>query len=293
MPGGEGGEARVLLADDERVSRFAARRFLEKAGFEVDEVTDGRAAVKGAATGRYLLILLDCQLPVVDGPEAARQIRAAEADRGGGATRVPIIALTAHESVDVHERCREAGMDACVTKPLEREMFDALVIRLLSAEARDSIKAGGVKRSATPEPAAAADAAPAETEAPGPVVLPVDPGAPFDVNAMLSRARNDAAFVAQLLERFHARAAERLEQLVRCVEAGSAHAVAEEVHGLLGAARHLSAKGLEGACQTMELAARAGDLRGAKGFIGDVRSELRRCMDYVPGVVEALRGRAA
>src|SRR5215217_3557490 len=101
MTGGndDSAAARVLLADDERVGRFAARRFLEKAGFEVDEVTDGRAAVTAAEqAGRYLLILLDCQMPEVDGPEAARQIRAAEAMRDG--KRVPIIALTAHESVD-------------------------------------------------------------------------------------------------------------------------------------------------------------------------------------------------
>ena len=106
---------------------------------------------------------------------------------------------------------------------------------------------------------------------------------------MLGRARNDTAFVAQLLERFGARANERLEQLARCVEGGSASVVAEEVHGLLGAARHLSAAGLTNACQLMELAARAGDLRSAAGFIVDIRSELDRCINYVPRAVGLLR----
>jgi CheY-like chemotaxis protein len=110
-----GAIGRVLLAEDNLVNQRIARRVLERAGYKVDVVGDGEEAVEAARTGRYDLVLMDCQMPGVDGLEAARRIRKLE----GPARDVAIVALTANEGADDPARCRQAGMDAFLVKPFD------------------------------------------------------------------------------------------------------------------------------------------------------------------------------
>lgn len=105
---------RVLLADDDSVSRHVTRLQVTRLGYLVDEVSGGADAVASAATGAYQLILLDCQMPDMDGLAAATAIRRQE--RGGH--RAFIAALTADVSSEQRERCRQAGMDDFLEKPL-------------------------------------------------------------------------------------------------------------------------------------------------------------------------------
>jgi two-component system sensor histidine kinase/response regulator len=121
---------RILLAEDNVVNQKVACRILQKLGFRVDVVADGRAAVEAWKTDRYDLILMDCQMPELDGYEATRAIRALEQ----GGRRIPIVALTAHAMKGSDDVCKSAGMDEHLTKPIERERLEACLDRFLCPE---------------------------------------------------------------------------------------------------------------------------------------------------------------
>jgi hypothetical protein len=125
-----GRKCRVLLAEDNAVNQKVARRILEKLGYLVDVVGDGRLAVEAWLAGHYDLILMDCQMPELDGYEAARAIRTLEAGR----THIPIVALTAHAMKGAAEQCTGAGMDAHLTKPIDRARLRACLAHYLEGE---------------------------------------------------------------------------------------------------------------------------------------------------------------
>jgi len=118
----------ILLAEDNVVNQKVACRILEKLGYRVDVAPDGQAAFEAWQSGRYQVILMDCQMPVMDGYETTRKIREHEV----GGKRVPIIALTAHAMKGADNACRAAGMDDYLSKPIDREQLQKALNRWLS-----------------------------------------------------------------------------------------------------------------------------------------------------------------
>jgi CheY-like chemotaxis protein len=98
--------------------------------YKVDVVNDGRAAVAAWQTGNHDLILMDCQMPILDGYEATRQIRRLE----GRAAHIPIVALTAHAMKGADQPCFAAGMDGYLTKPIHRETLEATLRRFIGED---------------------------------------------------------------------------------------------------------------------------------------------------------------
>jgi two-component system sensor histidine kinase/response regulator len=117
----------ILLAEDNLVNQKVACRLIEKLGYRVDVAGDGKSAVDAWQTGRYSLILMDCQMPIMDGYAASREIRRLES----GLARIPIVALTAHAMKGAHAECTAAGMDDYLTKPIDRVQLEACLGRLL------------------------------------------------------------------------------------------------------------------------------------------------------------------
>jgi CheY-like chemotaxis protein len=116
---------RVLLAEDSPINQEVALGLLELEGYHVTVVENGREAVERCQAERFDVILMDVEMPEMDGWEATLALRALEAERD---TYTPIVALTAHAVADVRDRCREVGMDACVSKPIEPdELFQAII----------------------------------------------------------------------------------------------------------------------------------------------------------------------
>src|SRR5450631_957806 len=119
---------RILLAEDNLVNQKVVVRLLEKLDYRVHIVADGEAALSAWKEGNFDLILMDCQMPIMDGYEATRAIRSLE----DGKSRLPIVALTANAMKGDEEVCRAAGMDDYLTKPIDRNALEACLDRFLS-----------------------------------------------------------------------------------------------------------------------------------------------------------------
>jgi PAS domain S-box-containing protein len=125
---------RILVVEDNLVNQKVARYALERLGCRVDVVHNGQEGVSAWQRGSYDLILMDCEMPVMDGYDATREIRKQEQqDR-----HIPIIALTAHAIRGADAKCRMAGMDAYITKPLIRKQLEECLVRFLGTALRVS-----------------------------------------------------------------------------------------------------------------------------------------------------------
>jgi CheY-like chemotaxis protein len=120
---------RVLVAEDNEVNRMFVERLLSRSGRRVANAADGREVLTMLDAETYDLIMMDCQMPVLDGYETTREIRRREEATGGA--RIPIVAMTAAATEDIRRKCLAAGMDDYMTKPLGDDDLQAVLARWL------------------------------------------------------------------------------------------------------------------------------------------------------------------
>jgi CheY-like chemotaxis protein/HPt (histidine-containing phosphotransfer) domain-containing protein len=240
--------ARILLAEDNPVNQKVALGALERLGYMADVVGNGSAAVIAWQTGRYALILMDCQMPVMDGYQATREIRLLE--RGG--VRTPIIALTADAMVGTEQQCRDAGMDAYLTKPLDRALLDETISRHLPASRVHQ----GAAESAAPVVATDSGAADRAPNAP----TPTGADAPVDWDMFMATNDGDSAFAAELIEVFIDSGDAVLRDIRDALERGDLSAVRKAAHSLKGSTATMRARASSEAAALLEAAARSGDM---------------------------------
>ncbi len=156
---------RALLVEDNPVNRQVATRILTLAGLDVDSAENGQEALDRLRQGRYALVLMDCQMPVMDGYTASRRRRQIEAE--AGLPRLPIIAMTANAMVGDREKCLDAGMDDYLTKPLDRAKLNATLAEWLARSPyRDAGAPAAASGTAADAPGAPRLAASPSTAAP-------------------------------------------------------------------------------------------------------------------------------
>jgi CheY-like chemotaxis protein len=126
----------ALIVEDNEINQLVTHAQLAALGISADVVADGRAALDALEERDYDLILMDCQLPGLDGYETTRRLRARETDR-----RIPVIAVTAHAFSGERERCLAAGMDEHLAKPFHLEELSAVLGRLLPEAAQQRVSA--------------------------------------------------------------------------------------------------------------------------------------------------------
>jgi len=117
--------ALVLVVEDSPVNRLVAMHVLERLGFRAHVVNDGREALQALSTQRYDAVLMDCQMPDIDGYEATRELRRRE----DGGQHTPVIAMTAHAMTGDRERCLDAGMDDYIAKPVRSQTLGEVLGR--------------------------------------------------------------------------------------------------------------------------------------------------------------------
>jgi signal transduction histidine kinase/ligand-binding sensor domain-containing protein/CheY-like chemotaxis protein/HPt (histidine-containing phosphotransfer) domain-containing protein len=240
-------ERRILLAEDNLVNQKVARGTLERMGYKLDIVSNGAEAVAAWATGRYLLILMDCQMPVMDGYQAAREIRVRE----NGMDHIPIIALTADAMKGSEQRCRDAGMDDYLTKPLDRARLSETIERNLMQVSR-----------LAPEASARADD-------------------PVDWEQFMSGADGNREFAQELVQLFIDSGDATLRDISAALSRGDLSAIGRAAHAFKGSSANIRAKSASAAAARLEQAARAGAVEELSQLEEQLRWEAGRAMDYL------------
>jgi two-component system, sensor histidine kinase and response regulator len=252
---------RVLLAEDNAVNQKVARRFLERMGCEVTVAETGAEAVRACAGGSFRLVLMDVQMPVMDGYEATRQIRSLEI----APAHIPIVALTANAMSGQLERCVEAGMDALLTKPLDVEQLEETLERFgLSAKGITGVEPHTDLTSAGAPPATA----------------------PIDLARLEEITEGDTAFAADLLQSYLVDSSGLLAQIRASVSLGDRRQLAHAVHQLRGSSANIHAVPLRDVCSRLEQAALEGSPALLERLVAQLTDEAARVRDALENITD-------
>jgi len=235
---------------------------LEELGYRVDIANDGTQALELFGRHTYRAVIMDCQMPGMDGYEAAREMRRREsvpadcagAPRGPAAGRIPIIAMTAAALKDDRERCYAAGMDDYLTKPFEPEDLASAIQHWISDPA---------------DPATAGTTASAPGE--------------HDIVRRLRQLRDHLppASVDRLLASFLENGRTQIAELHAATRIGDTAAIARTAHSLKGAASSINAAAIAALCQRLEDRAVAGDLPGSTEITSRLDAEYERISEFL------------
>lgn len=262
---------RILVAEDSAVNQKLIVTLLARMGYRADVAADGKEALDALRRQPYDTVLMDIQMPTMDGLEATRRIRAQWTEQ----MRPRIIALTANAMSEDREACLQAGMDDYLAKPIQiYELEEALCRAGEWVQSRNQVTGpDGVPgpQSAPRIPAKSDAKAPAITLAEAPVL---DPATLVSLREMQAAAETD--LLCELLELFRSDAGPLLELLHRAVAEGNSSELRHAAHGFKGAAANLGAKQLAAFCQQLEQLGRSGTTEGAGELLAKVDAEYPR-----------------
>ncbi len=247
---------RLLLAEDNAINQKLAVILLQKAGYSVDTVENGRQAVEKSQQEMYNAILMDVQMPELDGFEATGQIRKRELNSG---QHIPIIAMTAHALVGDRERCLEAGMDDYVSKPLEPQFLLAVLDRWIQPnEERLEMKLTSDSPSASNRD-----------------------DKPVNLETALSRFDNDRQFFADMCAEFMASLPHRIEEMRASLKADDAVTLSRHGHSLKGVSGNFSAGPITRLSAEIEALGKAGDLSSMPKLLNHLEAEVKRLKEFL------------
>ncbi|MDX6382031.1 MAG: hypothetical protein QOI57_3055 [Rubrobacteraceae bacterium] len=239
----------VLVAEDNAVNQKVATMMLERLGYRVDLVTTGIKALEALSHTTYAAVLMDVQMPEMDGYEATAEIRRREEREG---RRTPIIAMTANAMQGDREKALEAGMDDYVSKPVKSEELDAVLERWIS------------QSTATSSP---------EEETDGAATLEVNK-APLDQSILEGlRELGDQELLKELAELFLKEVPLQLEALREAIEGGDASSVERMAHTLKGSCGNMGVTRMSTICAELQEVGHSGKLVGATVLVERLEAE--------------------
>lgn len=300
---------RILLAEDNSINSKVVINLLQKFGHSVDLAENGQQALEVVQHIRYDLVLMDIQMPVMDGYEATRKIRATE----GAGRRVPIIAMTAHVALGDIERCKASGMDDYLSKPLKpQEIFDKLeywISRSDQGERKTGYSLQKLPEAETPKPPGSngdeinleerdfetSFGSPGGAEAAVPdgaqENVPLDPaegwllgeprsrrtkplGDPRYLETILPRFGNDFNFFVATFEEFIRQCQEKVQDFTLAIQSKDTVKVKLLAHNLKGVAANFEAVHIAMLANDLDLQAGAGNLSQAKALVTAIEKEI-------------------
>ena len=251
-----GRPGRLLLAEDHEINQLLALEILQRAGHQVDIVANGREAIAARFAQPYDLILMDCQMPVIDGFAATRAIRAREANK---TAPIPIVALTANAIGGDREACIEAGMDDYLSKPFTPNGLLSMIAKWLPSTPNPGVGNGD------PAPSR-----PAEASQPAPSVA-AEP-APIEIAQLSDLVGGDPAKIKRYLEMFAKLTEPAIQDLGRAVASGDSEQVRRLAHKVKGSCGMVGARPLAAVAAQLEHRAAAGELAALPSLLDSLEA---------------------
>jgi signal transduction histidine kinase/CheY-like chemotaxis protein/HPt (histidine-containing phosphotransfer) domain-containing protein len=280
-------DARVLVAEDNLVNQEVALAMLKDLGCRGTAVDDGRAALAALEQEPYDLVLMDCQMPVLDGWAAATAWRRRENAVGG--RRTPIIAVTANIVKGVREQCLAAGMDDYLSKPFERMQLVAILDRWLPAVGGPAATLSAMSTEA-PVPGAVAGGPLAPLPAAVPASPPPSTDAPLDERALAQLRDLQRPGQPSLLDRvvglYLSSAPGMFQRLRDAVAAGDGEALRQTAHGFKSSSANLGATQLAALCRELEQRGRDGRLEDVAVLLWELERRYARVREALIAEME-------
>ncbi|MCA9019727.1 MAG: response regulator [Planctomycetaceae bacterium] len=256
---------RILLAEDNRINQLYVTELIKQMGCHCDTALNGQEAIDAVLQNHYDLVLMDCQMPGLDGLEATRRIRELE-KRGLLKNKLPIVALTANAIKGDRERCLEAGMNEYLSKPVQRDQITIVMEQFLKKNQSDD-----------PEPHSVEILCKEKTHQPS-----------IDSAALMKFCSGNLELISSLLDELESSGTERITQIQKSANTSDARGVAEAAHSLKGASSILCAKKLKELSSAIEQAGEAAELTEITILIEEVAEEMQRCLDDLPRLREEI-----
>ena len=277
---------RVLLAEDNPVNVEVAKAMLESLGLEAHCARNGEEALDAVRGGGWDAVLMDCQMPVMDGFAATSAIRRYEREAGRART-LPVIAITANALQGDREACLAAGMDDYLSKPFTQQQLAGVIGRWVSLPL-SAARHHGDPPAPPPAPPAASPPAPAAVRTPAPPQParhdPVNLAALDNIRA-LSRAGGDA-LVQKVVAAFVGDTPRHLAALRQSLAAGDAEALRRIAHSLKSASANIGAARLAALCRDLEQCGRAGKVDGAAPLFAEMEREFLSVRESLNALLE-------
>lgn len=272
----------VLIADDNEINRLVASEIMASAGFRTSQVANGVEAVRAVTQTRFDAVLMDCEMPEMDGFAATREIRRLEAAGkllSSATCPLPIIALTAQAVQGDRQRCLDAGMTDYVTKPINRhQLFDTVNKCLNSGGNVENFTSESPCEAPQEEPGAAkAKSAPAVAASAGPCI---------DLEEFTERCMGKPSLVKDLLVMFNEAMDERSLELSKHLSEGEISKVASAAHSLKGMSANVSAIRVNRAAASLEQAARDGRAELCVALESQLLLEVESCRLEIARLIE-------
>ncbi|MDF1555010.1 MAG: response regulator [Deferrisomatales bacterium] len=268
--GAGAGDFHVLLVEDNRVNQEVAKDLLELLGCRAEVAGNGREAVAAVTGTRYDLILMDCQMPVMDGYEATRQIRRLQEEGLAPGPRTPVVAMTAHAMHGDREQCLAAGMDDYLAKPFRYATLEEMLQRWLGT-------AGGEEVGVAPERDGVSGRASTTTDPRAATVL--DETALENLRLLESQGTDGA--VRRTVGIYLEDAPVLADILRQAAAAQDGDALRKAAHSLKSSSANVGALGFSELCRKLEAVGRSGSLDAA----GELLAEFDRCFEGVTGAL--------